>query len=146
MSEESIEVVKAAIPPSGTELTALFADDSGAPDRLAAAASLFHPEVEFEVHGAVANTLAGAGLPGLFDAWRDWLQAFEVYWTEIEDFLDAGEDRVLVILRDHGRLKGTAGEITQTGASLWTVRERKIARIDFYPNRAQALEATGLSE
>ena len=146
MSQENVEIVKAAHPPSGTELTALFADDSGAPARLEAATPLFHPEFEFEVHGAVASTLRGKGLPELVDAWREWMEAFEVYWTEVEDFLDAGDDKVLVILRDHGRLKGGDAEIQQIGASLWTLRERKVLRIDFYPTREQGLAAAGLSE
>ena len=146
MSQENVEIVKAAQPPSGTELTVLFADDSGAPGRLEAATPLFHPEFEFETHGAVANTLRGKGLPELVDAWREWMEAFEVYWTEVEDFLDASDDQVLVILRDHGRLKGSDAEIQQIGASLWTLRERKVVRIDFYPTREQGLAAAGLRE
>ncbi|HEX3326583.1 MAG TPA: nuclear transport factor 2 family protein [Actinomycetota bacterium] len=146
MSQENVEIVKTAHPPSGTELTALFADDSGASDRLVATGPLFHPSFEFEAHGAVANTLRGRGLPELVDAWREWMEAFDVYWTEVEDFLDAGEDQVLVILRDHGRLKGSDAEIKQVGASLWTIRDRKVARIDFYPSREQGLAAAGLRE
>jgi ketosteroid isomerase-like protein len=146
MSEENVELVKAAHPPTGTELTDLFADDAGAPDRLDAVAPLYHPEFEFEVHGAVADTLRGRGLPELIDAWRGWIEAFDVYWSEVEDFVDAGDDQVLVILRDHGRLKGTDAEIESLGASLWTLRDQKIARIDFYPTRQQGLYAAGLSE
>ena len=74
------------------------------------------------------------------------MEAFEVYWTEVEDFLDASDDQVLVILRDHGRLKGSDAEIQQIGASLWTLRERKVVRIDFYPTREQGLAAAGLRE
>jgi ketosteroid isomerase-like protein len=146
MSQENVEIVKAAQPPSGTELTVLFADDAGAPARLEAATPLFHPEFEFETHGAVANTLRGKGLPELVDAWREWMEAFDVYWTEVEDFLDASDDQVLVILRDHGRLKGSDAEIQQIGASLWTLRERKVVRIDFYPTREQGLAAARLRE
>jgi ketosteroid isomerase-like protein len=145
MSQENVEIVKAAHVPSGTDLTRLFADDSGAPARLEAAAPLFHPQFEFEVHGAVTNTLRGRGLLELVDTWREWMEAYDVYWTEVEDFLDAGEDQVLVVLRDHGRPKGSDAEIKQVGASLWTLRDRKVARIDFYPSREQGLEAAGLS-
>ncbi len=146
MPQENVELVKAAHPPTGTELTVLFADDPAAPKRLDAVASLYHPEFEFEVHGAVADTLRGRGLPELIDAWREWMEAFEVYWTEVEDFVDAGDDQVLVILRDHGRLVGSDAEIENLGASLWTLRDQKIARIDFYPTRQQGLSAAGLSE
>jgi ketosteroid isomerase-like protein len=141
-----VELVKAAHPPTGTELTSLFADDPAAPDRLNAVASLYHPEFEFEVHRAVANTLRGRGLPELIDAWRGWLEAFDVFWTEVEEFVDAGDDQVLVILRDHGRPVGSDAEVENLGASLWTLRDGKIARIDFYPTREQGLSAAGLRE
>ena len=54
MSQENVEIVKAVHPPSGTDLTRLFADDSDAPARLEAAAPLYHPEFEFS-----APTLGG---------------------------------------------------------------------------------------
>ena len=44
------------------------------------------------------------------------------------------------------RLLRSTEEIEQVGASVWTVRDRKVSRIDFYPNREQALEAAGLRE
>ena len=146
MSQENVEIVKAAHVPSGTDLTRFFADDSGAPARLEAAAPLFDPQFEFEIHGAGAVTGRGRGLLELVDAWREWMEAYDVYWTEVEDFLDAGEDQVLVVLRDHARLKGSDAEIKQVGASLWTLRDRKVARIDFYPSREQGLAAAGLRE
>ena len=37
MSQDNVEIVKGIAPPSGTDLTRLFADDAGASDRLAAA-------------------------------------------------------------------------------------------------------------
>ena len=148
MSEENVEIVKAVHPPSGTDLTRLFADDSDAPARLEAAAPLYHPEFEFSAPtlGGVGFRLSGKGLPELVETWREWMEPWEVYWTEVEDFIDAGDDRVVVLLRDHGRLRGSEAEVKQLGASVWTLRDRKIARIDFYPTRDHALEAAGLRE
>jgi ketosteroid isomerase-like protein len=146
MSQENLEIVKAAHPPSGTDLIHVFADDSGAPARLAAAASLFHPEFEFSIPTLGVGFRDGKGVPELAQMWRDWLEPWEVYWTKVEDFIDAGDNRVLVLLRDRGRLRGNTEEIEQVGASVWTVRDRKVSRIDFYPNREQALEAAGLRE
>jgi hypothetical protein len=45
MSQENVEIVKAAQRPSGTELTALFAEHAGALERLATAAAVFSPRV-----------------------------------------------------------------------------------------------------
>jgi ketosteroid isomerase-like protein len=138
--------VKAAHPAPGTELTRLFADDPEAPARIKAAAAFFHPDLEFTVAGGVSEYRTGTGLAELIEAWRDWLKPWDAYWTEIEEFIPAGEDRVLVVLRDHGRLRGGDTEVEQLGSSLWTVRDGKIARIDFYPNREQGLAAVGLRQ
>jgi len=48
------------------------------------------------------------------------------------------------LIRDHGRLQGSDAEIEQVGASVWTLRDGKIARNCFYPNREDALRAVGL--
>jgi|SRR5690242_8635064 hypothetical protein len=148
MSQENVEIVKAAHPASGTELTALFADDVDAPNRIEAAAPLFHAEFEFSTPtlGGVGFRVSGKGLPALAEAWREWMEPWEVYWTEVEEFLDAGEDRVVVMLKDHGRLRGAEAEVEQVAASVWTLRDEKVARIDFFPSRSQALEAAGLRE
>jgi ketosteroid isomerase-like protein len=69
-----------------------------------------------------------------------------VYRTEVKDFVDAGDDRILVLIRDHGRLRGSDAEVDLVAANVWTVRDGKIARIEFYVNREQALEATGPTE
>ena len=148
MSEANVEIVKAAHPPSGTELTRLFADDSEASSRMDAAAPLFHPEFAFSAPtlGGTGVRATGSGLDELVMAWRDWMEPWEVYWTEVENFVDAGEDQVLVLLRDHGRLRGSDAEVEQRAASVWTLRDQKIARIDFFPNREDAFGAAGLSE
>jgi ketosteroid isomerase-like protein len=72
------------------------------------------------------------------------MQAFEVWRTEIEGFIDVDDDRVVVLIRDHVRPRGTDSEIESVGCNLWTLRAGKVARIDFYPNRELGLEAAGL--
>jgi ketosteroid isomerase-like protein len=56
------------------------------------------------------------------------------------------EDRGLVLLRDHGRRKDLEAEVELRGASIWTVRDGKVARAEFYTNRDQAFEAVGITE
>ena len=87
---------------------------------------------------------SGASLAELVEMWREWLEPWEAYWTEVEEFVDAGDDRVLVLLRDHGRLRGSDAEVELVGANLWTLRDGKIAKIEFFTGREQALIAAGL--
>jgi ketosteroid isomerase-like protein len=148
VSSDDVATVKAAHPPTGTELNDWFAQDSAAWSRAGEMPSPYAADFEFSVPsiGGAEARATGKGLPALFEVWREWLQPWERYWTEIEDFLDAGEGRVVVLLRDHGHLKGGSTDVVQTAASVWTVAHGKIARIDFYLAWAEALEASGLAE
>jgi hypothetical protein len=57
--------------------------------------------------------------------------------------IDVGE-RVVVLDRDRGRREDMDEEVL-IGATILTFREGKVARWEFYSDRAEALEAAGLS-
>ncbi|CAN5496153.1 hypothetical protein BH10ACT11_BH10ACT11_10260 [soil metagenome] len=78
--------------------------------------------------------------------WGEWMEPWEAYWTEVEEIIDVGDDRVVVKVRDRGRLRGSDQEVVQLGASIWTIKSGKSARIDFYLDRDLALQAAGLRE
>ena len=74
-------------------------------------------------------------------------EVFEDYRMVPEEFIDAGADQVLVFSREGGRGKGSGAEVqTNPTAHLWTLRDGKAIRMQSYWNRAEALEAVGLSE
>ena len=58
--------------------------------------------------------------------------------------MDLG-DRVLLLVNNYGRLERGSEEIQQSGASLCTVRDGKIARWEVYSDRAEAFNAVGLA-
>ena len=60
--------------------------------------------------------------------------------------IDAGNDRVVVLTRDHARPRGTNAEVDFLGAPVWTLRDGKVSRIEFYWNRAEGLAAAWLEE
>ena len=148
MSQENVEIVKLVHPPSGTDLAQWFGAETDAESRFRAAEALFDPGFEFIADDAqaIAQTIApvGHGLSELATAWREWMRPWEAYRTEVEGFVDAGEDRVVVLVRDYGRLRGSANEVETVGGAVWTVRDGRIARIEFFLDRRKALEAAGL--
>ena len=85
------------------------------------------------------------GPEGLRAAWLDWLEPWESYRAGVEDLIDAGAGRVVVLTCDHACPKGLSAEVEFLGAPIWTVRDGKIARIEFYFNRAEGLAAAGLT-
>ena len=62
---------------------------------------------------------------------------------QTEDLISV-DDKVVALVRWRGRGKasGAQGEISM--AMVWTVRDQAITSIEFYLDRAQALEAVGL--
>ena len=97
---------------------------------------------------AVARTSleapSGAGLRGLRVIWLEWLAPWESYRVEVEDVIDAG-DRAVVLIRDFGRQEGSRAEVSIRAGAVWTVRDGRIARVEFYSDRSEAIQAAGLS-
>jgi ketosteroid isomerase-like protein len=62
-----------------------------------------------------------------------------------DDFIEAG-DEIVVPMCLHGRLPGTDSVIEQRIVAVWTLRNGKALRVRYYDDRADALEAVGLSE
>jgi uncharacterized protein len=96
----------------------------------------------------------GAALEGRFyrghDGVRQWLEGLLTDWQFFEaypeDFRDLG-DRVLVL--GHWRARGRASGVeleNQAGIWLFDVKGDKIVRLQTYSDRAEALEAAGLSD
>jgi ketosteroid isomerase-like protein len=82
------------------------------------------------------------GIDGWRDAWLDWLAPWDSYRAEIEEVRDLG-DRVAVFVRDYGRPRGMTEEVEFRGVAIYTVRERKIVRIEHFTERSQAAAALG---
>ena len=98
MSEENVEVVR-RVTEIGEE--ALRRDDPGAGFDNCVAEGLIATNLEYQ-----AGTRGGIGVAGIEDVVgregvvrfvRRWTEDFDDYETEYERFIDAGDDRVLVL-------------------------------------------------
>jgi ketosteroid isomerase-like protein len=84
------------------------------------------------------------GHDGVRRFWKDWLSAWETTSFEYEEFIDAGEQVIVVLSqRMRGRTSGIDLE-SDSYAQVWTVRAGKLVRTEFFPTRAEALEAVGV--
>ena len=73
-------------------------------------------------------------------------EAWEYFWLELEDVLDAGPDRVLGLMQVHGRGTTSGVEIDPKIAAVFHLRDGKLVGLQTYTDRAEAREAVGLSE
>ena len=83
------------------------------------------------------------------EAIRDNFEQFKSAWEELEvraeEFIDAGQ-RVFVTAHFRGRGRASGITVETRLYEVYTLRDRKIVRVDEYTHRAEALEAVGLSE
>jgi ketosteroid isomerase-like protein len=85
------------------------------------------------------------GPAGIRTAWGRWYEAFADVRFEWDEVADTG-DHVVVTYRTYARGRGSGVVVDQAITLLWTVQAGKVVHIRAYPDRADALEAAGLSE
>ena len=104
---------------------------------------------DFEFRGTVGGLEEGRIAHGaqqfreIFE--KEDLDAWDERRFEPEDFIDAG-DCVVVLQREYRRGRGSGVELETETAVVFEVRDGRVVRIQGYMDRAEALEAVGLSE
>jgi ketosteroid isomerase-like protein len=85
------------------------------------------------------------GLEAIRGYFAQWTGMFESIDLRDDELIDAG-DKVFAWIRisGHGAASGASVEMEQ--AQVWTFREGKVVRVEEYFDRAEALQAAGLSE
>jgi ketosteroid isomerase-like protein len=103
-------------------------------------------DAEVEIHD---HDIPDAGVYRGHEGFLRWLADWSEPWSEFsmkpERWIDAG-DRVVVVLRMTAKGKGSGVEVNRRDAIVYTVRDGKTVRLDYYNNESEALEAVGLSE
>jgi uncharacterized protein len=135
MSEENVEVVRQAWQASQRH------DNE-------AALALYDPEIEIDLCDEtriIAGADAYSGPEGVQEYFRDWLGAFGGLRSEVEEWIDAG-DQVIAMVHAYGRGRRSGVPVDMLEAHLWTVREGRLRRLQTFATKAEALEAAGLEE
>ena len=114
------------------------------PDELAN--HLIDPEIEWRGPREFPDLAEPVyGLQGMASYRAKVAEAIEDYRMVPEEFIDAGDDEVLVFSREGGRGRGSGAEVeTHPTAHLWTLRDGKAIRMRSYWERSDALDAAGL--
>jgi ketosteroid isomerase-like protein len=144
VSQENVDLVLGFQPRPDIDLVEHFRDDDSWAEFSAALAPAFAPEFES------ANALLGiektyTGMDGFRNLWLDWLAPWATQRVEIEEAIDLG-DQVLVLAEALATFDGSTAQVKRTTAGLWTVRDAKVTRVEFYPDQGEALKAVGLEE
>jgi hypothetical protein len=132
MSQENVEIVRHAY-------------EAHLRGDYATALAKWHPNAEMD-----GRNLPDGGVYRGHDGVRQhierWASMWENWTIEVDRFIDAGGDSVVVLTHERGRNKASGMELDARHAELYTVRDGHIVRWQGFSDRAEALEAVGLSE
>jgi ketosteroid isomerase-like protein len=131
MSRENVELVRAVL-------------GDWARGDFSAGSDLFAADFEWKQRpdapepGSHRGVSIGTALRQLFEVWEN-------YRIEAEEYIDAG-DRIVVVGRARGTARGSGLELDHRLFFLWTTRNGKLASVESFRDRGEALEAVGLRE
>ena len=77
--------------------------------------------------------------------WLDWLEPSAEYHTNVDELIDAGEGKVVCLIRDRARRDDSDAEFQLSSGSIWEIRDGRIVRVEFFGTREDALAAAGLT-
>lgn len=110
-----------------------------------AIAEMAHPDVEVHDWPEAADPQVYRGPSAIQDAREEWSKAWESVRAEPIDFVEAGE-RVLVVLRTIARGKGSSIDVAMETFGVYTFRDGRISKLQYFTDRESALDAAGMTE
>jgi ketosteroid isomerase-like protein len=129
MSEEGVVVVRAF-------WEAFIRND------FATALATFDADVEWDGTN-LPDGKVSRGLDAVVNHARSWAEIWEDWEVELEDVIDAGEDRVIAFFRERGHSK-TGLDMNERHSDLYVVRDGKIVYRKGFSDADQALVEAGL--
>ena len=115
--------------------------DRGALDEL----SGFHdPQIEWRTASEDPDAGIHRGPEAVRHYIEQWLEGFAGLRATVEEYIDAGDDRVFTWVRWTGRGRASGIDAEWWLAIVYTVRGGKVVHADEYFDRAQALEFADL--
>jgi ketosteroid isomerase-like protein len=140
MSEENVDLVRKAV----DDFNAFMRRELSSK----AYADTFAPEVELHWHDRriypdTPQHLRGKELIEFSEEFRDgWVDLVE----EPLEIAESTDGRVMALIRQTGRGKESGVPIEIHFFGVWTLKDGKVRRVQYFRHRADAVKAAGLSE
>jgi ketosteroid isomerase-like protein len=96
-----------------------------------------YPVEGFPKHGKGRKEFV-AGITQYWSVWNDYSQ-------DVKEMIEAG-DEVVVILREHARVRHSDALLEREVATVWTIENGLRVRFRAFGSRAEALRAVGLED
>jgi ketosteroid isomerase-like protein len=80
-------------------------------------------------------------------AWNQrWFEAWDGFQVDVDELIEAREGVIFTALTVHGHGAGSGVQVDQRFSHVFELRDGRVWRVREYTERAEALEAAGLSE
>jgi ketosteroid isomerase-like protein len=86
------------------------------------------------------------GKDQFYDFLAEWTEPYEEWMYEVEQILDAGEGRVVAVLHQRGKPRGSDSWVQLRYAIVYAIAGGLIQRAQAYASPADALVAAGLDD
>ncbi len=106
---------------------------------------LLDPEIEWHTRDDLPDSTTHRGHDGVAAFMDEWWKAFDDLHADVEELIDVG-DRVIAVLRLHGRVRGSTQEVDMSETHVLKMLDGKATEIREYRSRTDALRAVGLVE
>jgi uncharacterized protein len=132
MSEENVAIVRR-----------IYAN--WAPGSSPAESNLLHPDIEWVNPSDAVEPGTGAGIKAFISITEDLDKTIRGLRMDVERFIDAG-DRVVVIATMRGRGGASGVAVENRHGSVWTIRDGKAVRFQWFHEPDEGLKAVDLRE
>ena len=105
-----------------------------------------HPDIEFVLADG-PDPGSWTGRNDMWEAWRGRLSAWEHHRTEVDEYREVDDERVLVLVHVVGRGKTSGADLGRTltkSANVFHIRDGQATKLIVYFDRDRALADLGL--
>jgi len=147
MSEKNVEIARRTF-----EEASRYASREGLvvdalnEDSVSTTLAAWHPAAEFHEDPRFPEAGIYRGVDAVRGYLRNFTENFDEFVFQAEDIIGVDEDRVLVPLRVITRGKGSGAAVEIAAGWIFTMRDGLVIKVEAFLDRAEALEAAGLSE
>jgi ketosteroid isomerase-like protein len=111
--------------------------------------SIYHPDVVWDhSNNTEIAHLTGSTVYHGHDGLREWSRQYYEAWEDVtaqlEDVIDLGDDRVVAVLDYRGRGRVSGVEVFTHMAGIFTIRDGRVVRAEWYRDEPDALRAAGI--
>ena len=126
MSAENVELVRAALSQFG---------QTGMPTGLATADFVWDVS---RLSGWLDEPVYH-GVEGFQHFFAKWTEPYDEWNAQVEDVVDVDGERVIAVMHQRGRIKGTDAWVEQRSALLYTIRAGRFERVQLFDSLEEAL-------